>query len=115
MPLPSEFRAFLARYGACGFRGNASVVTDTGCFPVLVLYGRGSDAGSLLKALELHPDLQEVGALPIADDLFGDIYVLDVAEGGVFRLDYSTGSAEATRVADTFGAFLGSISVVPWE
>lgn len=113
--IPDDYRDFLSRFGRCGFAGEASVVTDGSRFPIFTFYGGGTEAGSLLKQLELHPDLREIGVLPIADDLFNNIYVFDIEKGGISRLDYSSGGAVANHVAASFADLLGRIEVLPDE
>jgi hypothetical protein len=113
--LPEDYKGFLRRFGRCGFSGDAFVVVGAGRLPIFTFYGGGTGPGSLLQQLELHPDLREIGVLPIADDLFSNIYVLDAREGGISWLEYSAGHVEARRIASSFTDLLGQIDVSPDE
>lgn len=115
LPLPEDYKNFLARFGRCGFAGEASVVVHTERLPVFTFYGAGKSAGSLLQQIDLHPDLQEMGALPIANDIFNNLYVLEINKGRVSRLDFSGGRATAQAVARCFREFLDRIEVRPHE
>jgi len=111
--LPRDYREFLMLYGHCGFAGEAVIVTDSEKFPIFTFYGGGDGNGSLLQQLTLHSDLKEIGALPIADDLFNNIYVFDLEAGVISRLDYSSGYAVAIKIANTFTDFVSRIEVTP--
>jgi len=111
--LPTDYSEFLMLYGRCGFAGEATIVTESSRFPIFTFFGGGNGNGSLIQQMELHPDLQAIGALPIADDLFDNIYVFDLEEGRISRLDYSSGRAVATKIADSFSEFVSRIEVTP--
>lgn len=111
--LPSDYREFLMSYGRCGFSGEAAIVTESSRFPIFTFYGGGDGNGSLILQMELHPDLQGIGALPIADDLFNNIYVFDLEEERISRLDYSSGCAVATKIANSFSELVSRIEVTP--
>ncbi len=109
--LPKDYKTFISIYGRCGFAGEACIVVNSKRFPIFTFYGSDTDSGSLLNQLELHPDLCDIGAIPIADDLFNNIYVYDTEQGGISLLDYSSGKAVAHKVATSFQELFERIEV----
>lgn len=113
--LPKQYVEFIQRFGRCGFLGEATVVTENENYPIFTFYGSGTGSGSLIRQLDLHPDLRDDGKLPIADDLFNNIYVLDVNLGRIYYIVYLQGHAKAKYIATSFSDFINKIEVIPDE
>jgi hypothetical protein len=109
--LPRAYVDFLSRYGGCGFSGDANVVFEGGRFPVFTFF----DDQKLLSKLAFYEDLAAESKLAIADDMEGNIYVLDALAGPVHFLDFSVNPPVGTKVAETFERFLASIKVEPFR
>lgn len=109
--LPTEFVDFLSRHGGCGFSGDAKVVCHGQSLPIFTFF----DNQKLLSKLEVYSDLAVEGRIGIADDLFGNPFVLDVSTGKVYFIDFTTNPPVGKKVADSFSKFLASIEVQPFE
>jgi hypothetical protein len=106
-PLPKEYVAFVARWGGCGFSGDANVAFGARKLPIFTFF----DDRTLLANLVLYSDLTADSKLSIADDMAGNQYVLDVLTGKVYFLDFSVNPPVGIEVANSFNEFLASIDV----
>lgn len=109
--LPKEYVAFLSHYGGCGFSGDANVPVGGRKFPIFTFF----DDEKLLSKLDAYSDLTAESKIGIADDMAGNLYVLDALTGKVFFIDYTVIPPVGARVAATFDEFLSSIEVQPTE
>ena len=110
--LPQSWINLLSRHGSCGFRGAAFVLCPNGRrFPIFVFFGGPEARDQILADLELHPEFEVAGVIPVADDEFNNRYVWDRRTGVVSFIDYSHGAAEWAMVAESFDAFLDRIEV----
>jgi hypothetical protein len=114
--LPEDYVQFISKYGGCRFAGDAFVNTNEGTrLPIFTFFGRGSDPQSLQSALRWYPDLADEGKLPIADDMFGNIFVLDASTEIISYVDFSPNPPKGVYVSDSFSDFMTSISLIPFE
>ena len=112
--LPVDYSRFLRSFGGCGFAGEASVIRpEEGPLPIFTFFGAGIESRGILGVLRLHPDLAQDHKLPIADDMAGNLYILDPATSRVYFVDFAGGVARASQVAPSFTSFLEMISVTP--
>ena len=103
--LPENYREFVKEYGGAFVGG---LIDGSEELPILTFFR----AAGVLSNLETHPDLREIGALPIADCEFGNLYVLEQSNT-VHYITYYGGKTAARKVADSFEDFLARIVVPP--
>lgn len=110
--LPEDYSTFVGEFGGCGFSGDAIVRRPVGDpLPIFSFFGGGSGSHALTRVLRVYEDLALDQKIPIADDLEGNIFVLDPASGDMFYIDFTSNPPEASKVADTFSEFLAMIEV----
>lgn len=110
--LPSQLQEFLQNFGGAGFNGEAQIELQTGQKEgVFTLFA----ASRVRQDLTDHEDYVSNGWAPIADDLFNNRYVVEVATGHVIFLEYGGGQCRSTLVAPNFEAFIASIQVTQDE
>ena len=114
--LPSYYVEFISTFGGCGFSGEAVINHPDGeKFPIFTFFGRSEDSQDICEVLDSYPDLESDKKLPIADDMMGNIFVLDPHNGHVFLIDYAQKSAVAYRLANSFSEFLEILEVTPFD
>ena len=95
-----------------------------GKFPAIVKSGAGYFYDEVLEyrvSSKVRQDLTDHGEYvsskwaPIADDLFNNRYVVDLATGRVLFLEYGGGQCRSTLVAPDFEKFIASIQVTQDE
>jgi hypothetical protein len=101
--LPEDYRKFVKEYGGAFVGG---LIDGSDDFPILTFFR----AAAVLSNLEMHPDLLEIGALPIADCELGNLYVLD-SENAVHYINYYGGKTTARKVADSLQDLIDRIVV----
>jgi hypothetical protein len=107
--LPDTLILILKRYGACGFKGSATVRGSDGFdFGIFTMFG----ASKIEKDYLAHSDYADRGLIPIADDEFNDRYVWQADSGRVLFIEYAGGLSRTMDVAASFDDFLEQIRVV---
>ncbi|MEQ1775570.1 MAG: SMI1/KNR4 family protein [Burkholderiales bacterium] len=111
--LPELFREIQKSYGRCMFSGEA-LISVKGAEPlsIFTIFGCKGDTGNLVMDFREHPDLQDRGLVPIADDLFNNRYVWDSTSGQVLFINYTDRKAPLLA-APTFEDFLKMIWIGP--
>lgn len=132
--LPEDYEAFLGIYGHSGFCGLATVesVESGHPFALSILYGGGPPGQSVHDVMVTFRDRMPDSMIPIGCDLFGNQFCLGVTgadRGAVYFWDHELEPdpedyqeeglpvppdvwyENLTRIADTFGQFLGQITV----
>lgn len=113
---PPEFVYFLSNFGSCMFVGNAGVrIDEEKVLPINAMYGSKTSDRSIIKDWIEHPDYSEAGYIPIAEDFFGDRFVLDTQDNGINHIHYSSQGPSVTRVAENFSKFLQKIEITPYD
>jgi hypothetical protein len=113
-PLPLDYAHHLLTIGACRFNGEAYVrVGDATLLPLFTLFGSDCDHQGILGVLAFHDDLRNAGLVPIGDDLYSNLYILDPSNGSVSFVTFDHGVATATKVATSFTGFMKVVHVEP--
>ncbi|MCP3880239.1 MAG: SMI1/KNR4 family protein [Sulfitobacter sp.] len=89
--LPADYRWFLSHFGSCtlGLEVVVAAAQDGEQLPITQLFGRGDDEGEdILMALNFYRDQLETSQLPIGEDIWGNIYVLDNISAQIFYRDF---------------------------
>ncbi|WP_417316009.1 SMI1/KNR4 family protein [Cycloclasticus pugetii] len=112
--LPASYTAFASDFGGGGvFQGEATVKTDDGReLAVFTIFGGVALTPSVLEDLKAHPEWQEAGLIPIADDMFNNRFLLECRTGKIHFIEYSEGVSRAFEVAPSFEAFVERVEVV---
>ncbi len=114
--LPANYAVFLKRFGRSMFAVQAIVqCPQLSPFMLFTMYGCKGNEGNILKDRENHPEYVARGYVPIADDNFGNRFVLDAKTGEIWFIDYSHESGSVKKVARSFEDFLENLKVQPWD
>ena len=101
--LPEDYCEFVKEFGGAFVGG---LVDGTDELPILTFFS----ADGVLSHLRTHPDLQEIGVLPIADCALGNLHVLEL-NNSIHYINYYGGTTTARKVADSFRDFVARIVV----
>ena len=110
LPMPVDYVAFLQTFGRCMIDGEATVLGHDIC----TFFGTSGDVGNVTNDYLLHNDYVEQKLVPIADDMFNNRYVLRASTGEIRFIEYSSGTSRLFHIAESFGAFIEQITVVPF-
>lgn len=111
--LPELYRGLLLKYGR--FMFDCEVVVNIGVSEqqnVFTVFGCTGAKGNFLSDFEAHPDFQEKGLIPFADDMSNNRYVLNSKTGEIYFIDYAK-SGEMMLVADDFRGFIERLDFIP--
>lgn len=104
--LPDDYRNFVKKFGGAFVGGEVDGSEE---FSVLDFFGL-EEGNSVLEMLEIYPDLNSDGALPVARCELGNIYVLN-NKNEIFYINFYGGKTSATRVSSCFQDFIDRIVV----
>jgi hypothetical protein len=113
-PLPPDYRQFLHGHREDQNRPTMVVGANPDCRDVRTLFelGDGPNTTQLDEIYRLVGDVLPVGTIAIADDIGGNLYLLDyLGRGGVLWWDHEQdlGEDRVERVADSFTGFLADL------
>src|SRR3954469_2263234 len=113
-PLPSDYRQFLRRHREDQDRPTMVVGADPDYRNVRTLFelGDGPNNAQLDEIYRLVGDVLPPGTIAIADDIGGNLYLLDYAgRGGILWWDHEQdlGEDRVEAVAESFTAFLADL------
>lgn len=108
--LPDDYCKFVREYGGARVHG---IVDGSEDFPI-DSFNEAAQFNISAPNLPEWEEYREIGALPFASCLLGNIWVLTI-ENEVFYIDYYTGETKIHKVADSFGDFISRISLRQYD
>lgn len=109
--LPINYKDFIMNFGACMFTGYAEINLESGEKLIIDGFlGSEDQPGDIYSQIGLIPELFEKKLLVIADNMFGDLYLLALDSENIFYVA-SKKPDELILVSGDFFTFLDKISV----